>query len=344
MISTITTTDNNETYKDLIGYRLWNEVKIPEIPDLLELLKWKSDESLHSLLPKLIAVYEEVEAIVSLPSFTSLNKGATSRPVTVRDLVKLCDRLSILVEESTIDLKWMTSDSYDMIFLETVSCFTSFVSEPQAINLLAEKIGEILQIQPQRISSLVSSNYIPVLDITNDKITVGRCSLTKNLINKQKKSINDTSFATTNHAKRLMEKVCVSIRNNEPLLLVGETGTGKTTVVQQVSKMLHKKLTVINVSQQTETSDLLGGYKPVNCRTLIVPIVEEFEELFPITFSMSKNEKFYSLFHKCVKKQHWPNVIKVLNQAYKMAESLCLESINETTVSDDDNAVVKKEN
>lgn len=342
LISTITTIDNNETYKDLIGYRLWNEVKIPEIPDLLELLKWKSDESLHSLLPKLIAVYEEVKAIVSLPSFTSLNKGATSRPVTVRDLVKLCDRLSILVKENTIDLKWMTSDSYDMIFLETVSCFTSFVSEPQAINLLAEKIGEILQIQPQRISSLVSSNYIPVLDTTNDKITVGRCSLNKNVINKQKKSINDTSFATTNHAKRLMEKVCVSIRNNEPLLLVGETGTGKTTVVQQVSKMLHKKLTVINVSQQTETSDLLGGYKPVNCRTLIVPIVEEFEELFPITFSMSKNEKFYSLFHKCVKKQHWPNVIKVLNQAYKMAESLCLESINETTVSDDDKTVVKK--
>ncbi|KAL6931390.1 hypothetical protein ACO0R3_002853 [Hanseniaspora guilliermondii] len=342
LISTITTSENNETYKDLIGYRLWKEVKIPEIPDLLELLKWKSDESLHSLLPKLIAVYEEVKAIVSLPSFTSLNKGATSRPVTVRDLVKLCDRLSILVEESTIDLKWMTSDSYDMIFLETVSCFTSFVSEPQAINLLAEKIGEILQIQRQRITSLVSSNYIPALDISKDKITVGRCSLNKNVINKQKKSINDTSFATTNHAKRLMEKVCVSIRNNEPLLLVGETGTGKTTVVQQVSKMLHKKLTVINVSQQTETSDLLGGYKPVNCRTLIIPIVEDFEELFPITFSMSKNEKFYSLFHKCVKKQHWPNVIKVLNQAYKMAESLCLESINETTVSDDDNTVVKK--
>lgn len=343
LISTITTTENNETYKDLIGYRLWNEVKIPEIPDLLELLKWKSDEQLYTLLPNLISVFEEVKSIVSLPSFTSLNKGATSRPVTVRDLVKLCDRLSILIENKTIDLKWMTSESYDMIFLETISCFTSFVSEPQAINLLADKIGEILQIQPQRIKSLISSTYIPVFDITDDKIVVGRCSLSKNVINKQKKSINDTSFATTNHAKRLMEKVCVSIRNNEPLLLVGETGTGKTTVVQQISKVLHKKLTVINVSQQTESSDLLGGYKPVNCRTLIVPIIEEFEELFPITFSMSKNEKFYSLFHKCVKKQHWPNVIKVLNQAFKMAENLCLESINETTTSDsNDNTTIKK--
>ncbi|XBW36301.1 hypothetical protein QEN19_001887 [Hanseniaspora menglaensis] len=343
MIATITTNrDNSVNYKDLIGFRLWNEVQIPEIPDLMELLKWKSDEQLHQLLPNLVTVFEEVVRITSLPSFTSLNRGVVSRPVTVRDLVKLCDRLTILVENKTIDLKWMTSESYDIIFLETVSCFTSFVAEQTAVELLADSIGEILQIQPQRIKTLISSNYIPVLENDETTITIGRCQLQKNVINKQKKSINDTSFATTNHAKRLMEKVAVSIKNNEPLLLVGETGTGKTTVVQQVSKLLHKKLTVINVSQQTEASDLLGGYKPVNCRTLIVPIIDDFEELFPITFSMSKNEKFYNLFHKCVKKQHWPNVIKVLNQAFKMAENICMTSINELDVENEENVVVKK--
>ncbi|OBA25050.1 P-loop containing nucleoside triphosphate hydrolase protein, partial [Hanseniaspora valbyensis NRRL Y-1626] len=348
MIATITTSrENSNNYKDLIGFRLWNEVQIPEIPDLMELLKWKSDEQLYQLLPNLVKVFEEVARITALPSFSSLNKGVTSRPVTVRDLVKLCDRLTILVKNKTIDLKWMTSESYDIIFLETIACFTSFVAEKNAIVLLAESIGEILQIQPQRIQTLISSNYIPVLENNEDDITIGRCHLIKNVINKQKKSINDTSFATTNHAKRLMEKVGVSIKNNEPILLVGETGTGKTTVVQQISKMLQKKLTVINVSQQTEGSDLLGGYKPVNCRTLIVPIVDDFEELFPITFSMSKNEKFYNLFHKCVKKQHWSNVVKVLNQAYKMAESICQTSIEECQSSEENtneesNNAVKK--
>ncbi|KAL6927592.1 hypothetical protein ACO0SA_004214 [Hanseniaspora valbyensis] len=348
MIATITTSrENSNNYKDLIGFRLWNEVQIPEIPDLMELLKWKSDEQLYQLLPNLVKVFEEVARITALPSFSSLNKGVTSRPVTVRDLVKLCDRLTILVKNKTIDLKWMTSESYDIIFLETIACFTSFVAEKNAIVLLAESIGEILQIQPQRIQTLISSNYIPVLENNEDDITIGRCHLIKNVINKQKKSINDTSFATTNHAKRLMEKVGVSIKNNEPILLVGETGTGKTTVVQQISKMLQKKLTVINVSQQTEASDLLGGYKPVNCRTLIVPIVDDFEELFPITFSMSKNEKFYNLFHKCVKKQHWSNVVKVLNQAYKMAESICQASIEESQSSEENtneesNNAVKK--
>lgn len=342
LIATITTSKDNTNYSDLIGFRLWNEIQIAQIPDLMELLKWKSDEHLYQLLPNLVKVYEEVSKITDLSSFSSLNKGMTSRPVTVRDLVKLCDRLSILIKEKTIDLKWMTSESYDIIFLETISCFTSFVSEKQAIELLADSIGEILQFQPQRIKTLISSSYIPVLENNANEITIGRCHLTKSVINKQKKSINNTSFANTNHAKRLMENVGVSVRNNEPILLVGETGTGKTTVVQQIAKMLQKKLTVINVSQQTEASDLLGGYKPVNCRTLIVPIIEDFEELFPITFSVTKNEKFYNLFHKCVKKQHWSNVIKVLNQAYKMAEGICIDSIEKSQSDDEEANALKK--
>lgn len=91
--------------------------------------------------------------------------------------------------------------------------------------------------------------------------------------------MNSTNFATTNHSLRLMEQIAMSIQMNEPLLLVGETGTGKTTVVQQVSKLLHKTLNVINVSQQTESGDLLGGYKPVNSKSIAIPIQEEFEIL-----------------------------------------------------------------
>jgi midasin len=35
---------------------------------------------------------------------------------------------------------------------------------------------------------------------------------------------------------------------NEPLLLVGETGTGKTTAVQEVANLLGKKLHVLNMN------------------------------------------------------------------------------------------------
>lgn len=47
----------------------------------------------------------------------------------------------------------------------------------------------------------------------------------------------------------------------EPVLLVGETGGGKTTVCQLLSIDLGLKLHILNCHQYTETSDFLGvGY------------------------------------------------------------------------------------
>lgn len=48
----------------------------------------------------------------------------------------------------------------------------------------------------------------------------------------------------------------------EPLLLVGETGTGKTTVCQVAAHIRGQPLMVINCNQHTETADFLGGYRP----------------------------------------------------------------------------------
>ncbi|MGG6498983.1 UNVERIFIED_CONTAM: AAA family ATPase, partial [Bacteroidetes bacterium 56_B9] len=77
--------------------------------------------------------------------------------------------------------------------------------------------------------------------------------------------------------------------NREPLLLVGETGVGKTTAVQHLATQLGKKLVPFNLSQQTEAGDLLGGFKPVNPRALMVPLKDEFDELFSDSFPSAKN-------------------------------------------------------
>lgn len=51
-------------------------------------------------------------------------------------------------------------------------------------------------------------------------------------------------------------KRCYELR--EPVLLVGETGGGKTTVCQLLSIHLGSKLHILNCHQYTETSDFLG--------------------------------------------------------------------------------------
>jgi midasin len=62
---------------------------------------------------------------------------------------------------------------------------------------------------------------------------------------------------------RMLQLVAVALQQNEPLLLVGETGTGKTTMVQQLAQATGMELVVLNLSQQTDSSDLLGGFRPV---------------------------------------------------------------------------------
>lgn len=49
-----------------------------------------------------------------------------------------------------------------------------------------------------------------------------------------------STFANTRQALCLLEKVAVSITNEEPVLLVGETGTGKTSVVQHLAESISK--------------------------------------------------------------------------------------------------------
>nr|XP_009757416.1 PREDICTED: midasin [Nicotiana sylvestris] len=60
---------------------------------------------------------------------------------------------------------------------------------------------------------------------------------------------------------------CYKLR--EPVLLVGETGGGKTSVCQLLSIILGSKLHILNCHQYTETSDFLGGFYPVRERSRI---------------------------------------------------------------------------
>jgi len=65
-------------------------------------------------------------------------------------------------------------------------------------------------------------------------------------------------------------------RMREPVLLVGETGGGKTTVCQVLSAVLGSRLHILNCHQYTETSDFIGGFCPIRDRSRIAL---EFKDL-----------------------------------------------------------------
>ncbi|PVH69086.1 P-loop containing nucleoside triphosphate hydrolase protein, partial [Cadophora sp. DSE1049] len=88
------------------------------------------------------------------------------------------------------------------------------------------------------------------------------------------KAYNETSnpqgVVWTRAMRRLYVLVAHALRNNEPVLLVGETGCGKTTVCQMLAEAFEKELHIVNAHQNTETGDLIGAQRPVRNRAVIL--------------------------------------------------------------------------
>jgi len=98
------------------------------------------------------------------------------------------------------------------------------------------------------------------------------------------------------------------------VLLVGETGTGKTTSVQELAKLLGRQMHVFNMNQNTDSSDLLGGFKPVDLKFLLRPLYEKFLEIFKHEFkNLDKNKKFLDLTQKCYEENRVKEFLQCLN-------------------------------
>ena len=84
----------------------------------------------------------------------------------------------------------------------------------------------------------------------------------------------------TKAMQRLYTLVCRGLKFNEPILLVGDTGSGKTSVCQVYADASSQSLLTLNCHQNTETADLLGGLRPVRNRAMHGGIVREVTVAF----------------------------------------------------------------
>lgn len=308
---------------NMIGTRHWQQIRFrtPSEDELAEVIVNKYP-ILRTHTRRFVEVYRTFRDLEQSGSHSSV-KTSIGRPLGPQNLLRWCRRVQDLLLTAGINSgdEPISEAIIDHIFLEAIDSFLG-TPPPDTSQLPGvDVIAQSLHMSAERVQYCLSARK-PDYYSTDSTLRIGRAALSKKKRARDTRSAQAASpFALTNHVLRLLESIAVTVKQAEPCLLVGETGTGKTTVVQQLANALNRKLTVVNLSQQSEAGDLLGGYKPVNMRALAIPMKEQFDELIELTFPSKRNQHYLDALGKTIAKSRWEPALIVWQKALRMVET-----------------------
>ncbi|CAN0878069.1 MDN1 [Linum grandiflorum] len=267
------------------------------------MIELSEKDDLQSILKARYPVLEPLADMI-LKTFGVVSSSLCTR-FSTRDLLKWCKRISGLVSKFNGDVT-----QYLPICREAVDIFAAFTGSAENQLKLKEAIAEVWEVEVGLLDS-----YKPEVQVLSTELRIGRVTLEK----------DDTlvsgcigrlpgGLVEMRSSLRVLERIACSVKYNESVLLVGETGTGKTTLVQNLAKMLGQKLTVVNLSQQSDVADLLGGFRPVDPRSICIPLYNEFEDLFSVTYSLKENDKLFARLQKEVHHKNWEKLLSALKK------------------------------
>ena len=272
----------------------------------------------------------------------ALGTPSSTRDVGLRELEKFCMRVSGLpppnfhmdVDEDTgrpsgLPSLFTNPTLREDIFLEARDVFfgagAATASGRAHLDAVAKVVAEHLDISEERMHWILNSRT-PEFNIEKDvngriiAVHAGGTRLLARVANGDPSPSPTRPFAMHRPAASLITRLAAAISLAEPILLTGETGTGKTSVVTHLAALLRRPLISLNLSNQTESADILGGFKPVDARVPGGELQERFLELFGATFSRKKNAHFEESVRKAVQERKWKRAAGLWLEAVRLAK------------------------
>ncbi|CAJ0966009.1 unnamed protein product [Ranitomeya imitator] len=225
-----------------ISAEVANEYSHP--PLLLSLVLQQLYPNLDLALDRLLDIYIQLTGdkhhTVPIDSTEAENMPATEglkifdkrpslegRGLSLRDLLKWSNRIAYSFDGSS-------SSTAVNIFHEALDCFTAMLSAPAARLKMAEVIGSKLNISKQK-AEFFCELYKPEITVRELDVSVGRVEMLRRQTESIRVHREKINFAATRPSSILIEQIAVCVNKAEPVLLVGETGTGKTSTVQYLA-------------------------------------------------------------------------------------------------------------
>lgn len=227
------------------------EVQVDELPDadLLMILEKKTNIP-RSFANRMISVMRELQIRRRTSSLFTGREGF----VTARDLFRWSSRLPRSREELAIHGFLLLgerarNDTEREIVREVIVKATGV---PSAV-LSDRSLYDLLDLDD------ASNPSHDCLSQSCQRLGLSKSNLHEALL--------DMGMVVTPHTTRMLVLVIHCMAAREPVLLVGATGSGKTSCCAALCSALRKQMLTVNCHRHTESSDIVGGYRPARSQS-----------------------------------------------------------------------------
>ncbi|CAE7248055.1 mdn1 [Symbiodinium sp. CCMP2456] len=247
-----------------------------------------------------------------------------------RDLLRWCSRLRLA---KLVLSPSFTEESRTALLREALQVILgrvadlrlrrAFLSCLAPIWSLSSGIAEALLQERPTVTLLPSS--------APEKVQIGSITLPL-AVQGEDPAVRCAPFAYTSVHARILQALASAIRADEPALLVGDTGTGKTSVVQHIGRLLGQEVLVYNFNEQSESTELIGGFRPVdNVMQLMSELVELFCSTFEKSFSRRKNARLLEKARGDFLGRRWASVLHSIGSVMSKAQQSLSDPVTQAS-------------
>lgn len=196
--------------------------------------------------------------IAAMSEKREVGKKGGPYPFTLRDMLKLCGRVD---NDRKINPK---ADVTQLLRRHAIDLYVNrFMNEDDRTR--------VLDVLGTTVTGAGTSRDVMVKGDAkwdDSKCTVGDVTLDVNQLDPSNKDNGyipkvNPNFTWTPSTIDKVAALARSVKLDEPVLIVGPTAAGKTTGIRQLAAMTKTQLRRFNLSMGTDTSQLIGGYYPV---------------------------------------------------------------------------------
>ena len=254
----------------------------------------------------------------------ALARVHAGRPFTLRDLIRWARRIQALRRHELALLqpgKAAPPQLRAAAYEEAADVLAGMLPAGPGRRRVLKMIAATWGLPAEDTADATDRLHKPTIQESHQSVTIGRCALPVG-----KTNARGAKWSRTGHASRLLERTAAAVQLTEPVLLVGETGTGKTALVQELARLTGAPLTVVNLSNQSESADFLGGFKPVSARHLCLPLLPKFHNAFNRTFPSASNAEFLTRISRYAEKKKWTHLLHAFRAGVERVAKLAAEA------------------